>query len=145
MARKPIVEAPPRPASAERGEIMLKLDGADFVLRPSFEAIEAFEGSTGKGLLQLAREAVSGTLRVSEVAQIVCECVRAWGRATQQKSAAGVQARRVADLILEAEGGLSAALHTLGGMLALASTGGYTALGEMKAGTTTTSGAPAES
>lgn len=145
--RKPKAEAPMRPANEERGEIALTLDGAQFVLRPTFEAISAFELATGKGLLQLAQESLRGSLYLSEVAQIATECIRAWGRATGQKSAQGVNAARVAELILEAEGGFVDAVKTISAMLSLASTGGYTAQGEVKAtGTTTkTSGAPVAS
>lgn len=126
-----------RAANAERGEIVLLLEDQPYVLRPSHEAIEAFEVATGKGLLQLAREALRQELRLSEVAQIATECIRAWGRATQNRSMQGVSAARVAELILEGEGGLLTALTTVTSMLALATTGGYTAQGEPKAGTTT--------
>lgn len=143
--RKNKAEAPVRPASAERGEISLTLDGGAFVLRPSFEAIDAFEAATGKGLLQLAQESLRGALRLGEVAQVVTECVRAWGRATGQKSAQGVNASRVAELILEAEGGFVEASKTISAVLSLASTGGYTAQGEVKATGTTTSEAPVAS
>lgn len=131
------VAKPGRSANAERGEIALELDGQSFVLRPSFEAIEAFEGSTGKGLIQLTREAIDGTLRASEVAQIATACIRAGGRATGDSSAAGVNPQRVAELLLEGEGGLAEAMVVLAGVLAMASTGGYMASGEAKAGTRT--------
>ena len=126
-----------RTPNTERGEIALKLEGEMLVLRPTYEAIEAFEASTGKGMLQLAREAVTGTLRVAEMAQIAAECVRAWGRATENRSAQGVNATRIAELILESDEGVHGAMRTIGAVLALASTGGYTAKGEPKAGTTT--------
>jgi hypothetical protein len=135
-----------RPPIEERGELTLALDGQDLVLRPSFEAIAAFEEQTGKGLLELAREGIAGKLRLGEAAQIACECVRAWGRATGAKAMQGVNAGRVAELILESPGGFQAALTTIAGMLAMATTGGYTSQGEVKAGTTTmTSGLPAAS
>jgi hypothetical protein len=134
-----------RPANEKRGEVVLVLDGAEMVLRPSYEAIEAFEGLTGKGLLELAREALSNKLRLGETAQIVTECVRAWGRATGTKSMQGVNSGRIAELILESDGGFIVALQTVAGMLAMATTGNYTSAGELKAGTaTTTTGSPAE-
>lgn len=139
-------EQPPvRPEVEERGEIALTLDGARLVLRPSFEAIESFEEATAKGLIQLTREAMEGSLRVGEAAHIVTACVRAWGRATGDRSAQGVNVARVAELILESMGGYASTLRTVGGMLAMAATGGYTASGEVKAGMTTTSEVPAAS
>lgn len=143
--RKTRLEAPVRPANAERGEITLTLDGAEFVLRPSNEAIMAFEEATGKGLLQLAQESLRGALRLGEVAQIATECIRAWGRATGQKSSQGVNALRIAELITEADGGFVTACKVISAMLSLASTGGYTAQGEVKATGTTMSAAPVAS
>lgn len=136
---------PVRPASAERGEIALVLDGQSYVLRPSYEAIEAFETATGKGLLELARGAVEGSLRLGETAQVVTECVRAWGRAVGNTGARGANAVTIAGLIIESDGGLVHVSRILGGVLSLAVTGGYTAQGEVKAGTTTTSAVPAAS
>lgn len=137
-------EAPVRPHVGERGEIALPLGGMDYVLRPSHEAIEEFQALTGKGLMQLTRDALQGSMTTGECAQIATECIRAWGRATNKASAIGVNAPRVSELILESDGGFHAAITTVAGMLSLASTGGYTAQGELKAGTTKTNGAPAE-
>ncbi len=125
-------ELPVRPHSTERGEIALPLGGADYVLRPSHEAIDEFQAITGKGLMQLARDALQGSMTTGECAQIATECIRAWGRATKKASAIGVNAPRVNELILESEGGFHSAITTIAGMLSLASTGGYTASGELK-------------
>lgn len=127
-----------RPHVEERGEIALVLEGESLIMRPSYEAISAFEVSTGKGLLVLARSALDGTLAFSEAAQIATECIKAWGRATGSKSAQGVNAPRVAELIMESEGGFRSALQSIAAMLALAVTGGYTAQGELKATATMT-------
>jgi len=121
-----------RPASEERGEIALELDGMTLVMRPTFEAIDAFERSTGKGLLQLAREGLAQTLTLSETAQIAGECIRAWGRAVNDENAKGSNTKRIANLMLEAEGGYRVTLAIVAGMLSLAATGGYTAKGELK-------------
>lgn len=121
-----------RPHVAERGEIALNLDGQELILRPSHEAIVEFETITGQGLMQLTRAALDGSLSVGAAAQIATECVRAWGRATESKSAQGVNAIRIAELILESKDGFHGALATIAGMLSLASTGGYTASGELK-------------
>ncbi|MFA7505296.1 MAG: GTA-gp10 family protein [Burkholderiaceae bacterium] len=138
--------APATLAIEERGEIALVLEGDTYVLRPSYEAIESFETATGKGLVQLSREAIEGRLRLGETAQIAAECIRAWGRAKNRPSVAGVNAVRIAELIIESEAGVIGASRTLATMLAMAATGGYTAQGEAKAGTmTTTAEVPAAS
>jgi len=116
-------------------------------LRPSYEAIFAFEASTDKGLLELARAALEGKMRLADLSQVVTECIRAWGRATQQPSIAASNAVRIGQLIVEAEGGMARVLGIVSGMLSMAVTGNFTASGEVKAGTTTTttSEVPAES
>ena len=123
------------------------LDGATMALRPSYEAIFAFEASTDKGLLELARAALEGKMRLADLSQVVTECIRAWGRATQQPSIAASNAVRIGQLIVEAEGGMARVLGIVSGMLSMAVTGNFTASGEVKAGTTTTttSEVPAES
>lgn len=125
-------DAEARPASEERGELTLTLDGAEMVLRPSYEAIEAFENGTGRSLNELALLAAERKLKLSEASIIVCECVRAWGRATNNRNWAGANSRRIAELILEADGGVTMVTPIVAGVLALAATGKYTAQGELK-------------
>jgi hypothetical protein len=134
-----------RPNVTERGELSLTLDGVDMIMRPTYEAIEAFEAATDKGILQLAHESLNRKLKLGEIAQIACECIRAWGREVENKDAAGANPKRIGNLILDAPGGVLEAAKTVGAMLSLASTGNYTAMGEVKAGTTMTTGLPAES
>lgn len=124
--------APPAPAIAERGELSLELGGMTLGLRPSFEAIVAFELETGKGLLELARDSLNYKLTVPEAAQIATHCIRAWGERTGNLGAKGANAQKVGKLILGAEGGFRAVLAKLSGMLSLAATGGYTPEGEIK-------------
>lgn len=136
-----------RPVSEERGELSIMLDGMEMGLRPSYEAIVAFEASTGKGLLELTRAALDGKMPLGVLAQVVTECVRAWGRATQQPSIAASNAVRIGQLIAEADGGVARVLGIVSGVLSMAVTGNFTAAGEVKAGTATmtTDAAPAAS
>jgi hypothetical protein len=67
-------------ANEVRGELSLKLaDGVEYVLRPSHEAIVAFEAETGRGLFDLSRSADTGMLTSSEAAIIATHCIRAHG------------------------------------------------------------------
>lgn len=120
-------------ANAHRGEVSLKLDGEDFVLRPSYEAIVAFEAATGRGLLALARSALAGELTLDTTAAIATECIRAWGRETNNFAAKASNPSRIASLIIESEDGFADVLGTIAGMLSLAATGGYNASGEARA------------
>lgn len=120
-------------ANATRGEVTLKLEGVDYVLRPTYAAISAFEAETGKGLLRLTREAVNGDLTTEEAAVIATECIKAHGIAIGDDGMARFNARRVRELIAEAEGGFAAALGTIAGVLSGAVTGAYTSTGEVKA------------
>jgi hypothetical protein len=127
-----------RPAIEDRGEYNLNLAGAVMGLRPSYEAIDAIEKTLGRGIIDLAQTAIAAKLSMGDTAQIVCECVRAWGRETQDKGAEGANAVRIGQLIYDAPGGCYAVQKTVAGMLSLVVTGGYTSAGELKPSTTKT-------
>lgn len=118
-------------ANAERGEISLTLDGRDWVLRPSFTAIQQFETETGKGLLVLADSVA--TLKLAELAAIVAACIRAGGEASSNAVAKSVKTERIAELMIEAPGGLMLVARVLRVLLFGAATGGYNAKGEPRA------------
>jgi len=119
-------------ANETRGEISLELDGTEYVLRPSYQAIQAIEKKTGKGLIALARDAAGADLTLSETAIVASECIRAHGRAVDDKMMAAVSPERIGELILEADDGVAMALGRISVLLGLAATGGYTAQGELK-------------
>ena len=126
-----------------RGEVTVHLDGCDFGIRPSFEAIEAVEKKLGKGLGLVFFEAANGRTTLSELAVIVCEFINAWGRAQQAagvddavtRGAAGANADRVKRLIYEA--GFDNVIGRVQVVLLGAVTGGVTASGEWKPATVT--------
>ena len=126
------------PANETRGEIGLALDGVEFTLRPSYAAIDAFERETGKGLMALFNEAQSGIMPVKTAATIVTHCMRAQAAATGDSAGERVQVKRIAELIVEADGGVMLVLIRLQRLLLNAASGGYTASGEVKAATGTT-------
>jgi len=130
-------------ANEDRGELSLILDGATMVLRPTFEALTEIEQTLDRGLVDLARDALAAKLKLAETAQIVTACVRASGKETGDKGAAGANAARIARLIVDSDGGLHNALKTVGGLLSLAVTGGYTSAGELKPSMMTTTPAKA--
>lgn len=134
------------PINAERGEFTLSLDGQIFGLRPSYEAMEAIEAETGKGLIALARAALGGEMGLHDLSIVVCECVRAWGRQTGSTNAAGANPSNIGRLVMSSEGGMAGAMSVIGAMLSVAVTGGITPEGEVKAATETirkTDSAPA--
>ena len=92
-------------ANKTRGEVSLELEGQEYVLRPSYEAISAFEAQTDRSLIDLARAAGDGQLKMSEAAIIATECIKAHGRAVDDKALAAFNAARVGELILQADGG----------------------------------------
>ena len=132
-----MAEKQARPANPERGETQFVLDGVEYVLRPSWEAIAAFEGATGKSLTELAVAASDGRLGLQEAGEIACACIRAFGRETDTPSMANVSAKKLAGLIYESEGGMLLAQKRFALMLTMAVTGGFTATGEPKAGAKT--------
>ena len=125
-------------ANETRGEVSLTLEGESYVLRPTWQAIKAFETETGKGVMQLAQEARAMMLTSTEAATIATECIRAWGRANETglgKIAREVNQDRIGELIMDSDGGFAAATGRLGLLLMIASTGGYTSQGELKPAT----------
>jgi hypothetical protein len=125
-------------ANELRGEVDVEFEGVSFVLRPSFEAVQAAEKATGKGLMQLYNEACDGALGIGQAAIVTTELIRAWGRATDNNSARAVNPARVGELIHET--GLMNVLARLAIVLGWAVTGGCKADGTPKAratGTTT--------
>lgn len=123
-------------ANATRGHISLNLGGAEYILRPSYEAISAFEGHTNRSLIDLAKAAGQSQLKLGEAAVIVTECIRAYGRSIDDKAMAAFNAERIGELIQEADGGLVIVMKRLELLLFMAATGGYTSSGELKAPTT---------
>lgn len=131
MKKRATTEPAAPPANEIRGEVSITLDGSKFVLRPSYEAILGFEKATGKSLIELARAASSGSLSVTDAAAIVTGCIQAWGKATENSAASGVNAKRIGELLIE--GSMLLVLKRLELLLFIAATGGVTSTGEMKA------------
>jgi hypothetical protein len=125
-------------ANEDRGELAVILDGTTMVLRPTFEALSEIEQTLDRGLVDLARDALGAKLKLADTAQIVTVCVRAWGKETENKGAAGANAQRIARLIVDSDGGLYTVLQTIAKMLSIAVTGGYNSSGELKPSTTMT-------
>lgn len=119
-----------------RGEVTVMLDGAEHVMRPSYEAIEAIEEKTNTGITALLHSLADGTMKKRTLAIIVTELVRAWGRAAGknpdpiQRDAAGANPSRVGELIYEA--GQTAIMNRCAIVLLGALNGGVTASGEWK-------------
>lgn len=111
-------------ATSERGEVTVTLDGADYSLRPTFEACSKIEELTGKSLLELAIAAQDNALHLAQAAIIVTECVRAYGKAEGIASLIGVQATKFGELIFKA--GVLGVTPRLEILLAGAVTGGFT-------------------
>jgi hypothetical protein len=120
-----------------RGEVTIDLD-ATYVMRPSYEAVEAIEAGTGHGVVALVNLAARGEMTLKQAAIVVTECIRAWGKQQQAegnasdeaRSAAGARAEKVGRLIHEH--GLVSATERCAIVLMGAATGGVTATGEWK-------------
>lgn len=119
-------------ANETRGEIALDLDGTEYVLRPSYEAIQAIEKKLGRGLLALARTAADGDLTLNETATVAAECIKAHGRAIDDRMLAASTPERIAEMIYETPNGQAGVMGRLAVMLGLAVTGGYDKVGELK-------------
>jgi hypothetical protein len=120
-----------------RGEVAITLEGVDYVMRPSYEAIVAVERQTECSLSLIRISAMAETLALENAAIVVTEFVRAQGRAMVER---GDQAgapltefnkRRIGEALLET--GLKSCFDPIAIVIGRAITGGYTASGEAKA------------
>jgi hypothetical protein len=127
-------------ANATRGEMTITLDQTEFVMRPSYDAIQKMEAQTGSSLLQLAQAAGDGSITTGDAAIVVAECIRAAGEANGDANAAGVNSARIGRLLMEV--GMLIVAKRIELLLFLAATGGYTASGEVKATGNGTAGTP---
>lgn len=130
-----------------QGQLTIELDGAEYVLRPSRQAISNIEKAIGRarglngpvGLAQLAMQCSSFALSVEELGICVAEMMRAHATHNPEASAdyRGAKPEKCADLIYE--GGELTLAPRIGAILTYAMAGGYTASGEVRAiGTKTT-------
>lgn len=119
-------------ANEVRGEVGLELGGTEYVLRPSYEAVQAIERKAGRGLLALARTAGEGELTLTETAVVVAECIRAHGKAIGDSMLSATNPERIAELVLESEDGIAGVMGRLAVLLGLVATGGYDKAGELK-------------
>ncbi len=123
-----------------RGEVSITLD-ATYTMRPSYEAIEAIEAQTGRGIVALVNMAAQGEMSLRNAAIIVTECIKAWGKqcieagdaSPEARSAAGAKPERVSKLIHEH--GIVQATQRCSIVLMGAASGGVTATGEWKPAT----------
>ena len=116
-----------------RGHISIPLEGAEYVLRPSFEAIKRIEELTRKNHEELANLAVQQRLSYSELAVICVEMMKAHAKACPddplKSSYLGAKPEKLERMIYEAgkpKIGVRVAV-----VLTAALSGGYTASGEV--------------
>jgi hypothetical protein len=120
-----------------RGEITVPLDGQEYVLRPSFEAVSRIERELGRGLYDLANLALVGRLSFSDMGVIIAEMMHAYGKSNPDdplnSTYRAATAQRMSELVFE-HGGPSV-MARVAVVLVGALSGGYTSSGEVKAAT----------
>ncbi|GAB4155085.1 MAG: hypothetical protein Tsb0016_27130 [Sphingomonadales bacterium] len=99
-------------ANPHRGEVPLRLDGRDYVLRPSFEALVAVEAERGS-LLTMIERASAGELLLDDIATLLWACLRAGG--------AELERGQVGDLVMRM--GLAAVTPAFRDVLTMALSG----------------------
>jgi hypothetical protein len=93
----------------------------------------AIEKMTECSLTILHLAAATKTLSLENAAIVVTECCRAQGRAINDQSLTEFKVRRVGEALYE--GDLGKTFATIADLMAAAISGGFTASGEVKAGT----------
>jgi hypothetical protein len=117
-------------ANVIRGEVDIDLAGMTFTLRPSYEAVVACEEQVGLSLTEMAVEADKGSLHINQLAIIVVELVRAWGKETGSKPAQGLSTKKVGALIFT--NGVMTVSPRVAIVLSQAAAGGVDASGKEK-------------
>ncbi len=64
----------------QRGEVQVRLNGHEYTLRPTFEALVEIEERLGAGLVPIARRFVDAQFGVREVAGIIAAGIRGSGQ-----------------------------------------------------------------
>lgn len=93
-----------------RGEILLVLAGASYVLRPSFGTLLALEGDLGLGLLALARKFAAGDFTLSELAAVIGAGIKGAGGNVPENLGEMIARQGVASLATPIGAFLAAAL-----------------------------------
>lgn len=130
-ARRKSQSAAPVVANRDRGEHLLTLEGRDYVLRPTFAAVQEIEATTGKGALELARKI--GSMSLAEMGIIASALIRA-GAAPNDRITQMIDADAAARMVYET--GMNDVGHTLVLCLFDAVTGGRDCSGNAKAAET---------
>lgn len=134
MTKKKSDDAPQVVKIDERGQISILLD-ADYVLRPSVEAIMEAERETALSLFDLASLAANARMRLEQMGILVAAFMRAHGKANPddplKSTYLGAKPETLAGLVMEA--GAPRIMSALAVLLAGALNGGYTASGEPRA------------
>ena len=122
-----------------QGHITVPLDGTEFVLRPSFKALQNIERLTGKDHAELTHMAVQQRMHYDDMAIIISEMMKAYGEANPGDplvtSYLHAKPESLAPLIFEV--GKTRICIRLAVILVAALSGGYTPEGELKATRTT--------
>jgi hypothetical protein len=113
-----------------KGELTLTMEGFDYTLRPSREAVMAIEKLTRKSVIELYNAATELKLTLNETAFIVAELVKAWGIETGDQGMQRASAERFTTLVYEH--GLHLVCARIATVLGLAATGGVSAEGKVK-------------
>jgi hypothetical protein len=115
------------------GQLKVPLDGAEYTLRPSRQALTNIEVQTGKPLLMLAAQTSAMMLPLSEIGVCISEMMHAYAAFDPSASADYKSAKpeRCADLVYE--GDPLGMQNRLSKIFKNALDGGYTAAGEPKA------------
>lgn len=106
------------PHNAARGEVPIKLDGKDFILRPTYQAIAEMEASSGLSVVTLTRLIASGRIKMIDLAAVICAGLKAGGApATIEKAGELVFKTGVTDDSMMAQVGTFLGLCLNGGRM----------------------------
>ena len=86
-------------ANAHRGEFPIQLDGTEYTLRADYEAVAAIDSQLGSVMDVCLRLVRDGSLSFREMSVIVCEGIKAHGRATGNVMQQSANPKRCGEMI----------------------------------------------
>lgn len=78
-----------------RGDIAIKLDGQDYIIRPTFQCLCDIESATGTPVLALAERLADGNISLTDIASIVEAGIKAGSYVGLSREVIGREIMRV--------------------------------------------------
>lgn len=70
-------------ANRERGEVSIRLQGVEYTMRPTYQALVEIEGATGRKIMPLTRAIAAGDYGIVDMTAVIAAGIKAAGGKAQ--------------------------------------------------------------